>query len=1376
MAGKTVAASADAQVANLAAIFPGDSEMARLMRAKDWEQTALGATAQWPQSLRTAVGICLSSRFPILIWWGAELVMLYNDAYRTILGAKHPDSLGAEGRHVWPEIWHIIGPMLEGVLHESRATWSDDQFLPLERNGYREECYFTFSYSPIQDESGSVAGVFCAVTETTTRVLSARRAQSARELAAAVLDAHSAEALCTRAMQILASATADVPFAALYLLDQEPHLVRLAASTGLDGDDTGAALAPPRVDLASASEATLTGIESALARAARTNQRVQVTLAPPKRDAASLPAERQPSPRRVLVTPIAQPGKTTPSAILLAGVSPMRELDDGYQAYFDLLVSHLSASFAAAAAYEEERKRAEALAAIDRAKTAFFSNVSHEFRTPLTLILGPLSDLLADEHDLSPDVRGQIELIHRNGLRLSRLVNMLLDFSRIEAGRVEALYVPTDLGELTGALASVFRSLIERAGLRFEVDCPPLEALAEPVYVDRDMWEKIVLNLLSNAFKFTLEGTIRVSLRAVEASNAVELEVCDTGIGIVASELPRVFERFHRIQSAQARAYEGSGIGLALVRELVHLHGGTIRLESIEGAGTSIFVRLPTGSAHLPAEHVHDHLTFASTTLAAESYVREAERWLPGDSAGGSRPLVPAIPAATGAPIPPHSMATEHPTEPRARVLLADDNADMRDYLRRLLSTRYTVEAVHDGAAALAAIRRQAPDLVLADAMMPQMNGFELLRAVRGDPATRVIPVILLSAQAGEEASIEGLEAGADDYLTKPFSAREVLSRIAARLEIARARREAEARARELELTFEAITDAAFIYDREGRIVRMNPAAYALYGLEPTSHFAKLPPEQRAALISARDDQGRPIPAQESGLARLLRGESLTGANALDVRLRVADGSEHEISVTGGPLRDESGAVIGAVAISRDVTERRRLERQTHETLEALLQIVRALVTAPQETDAADREMLGGGIVELVRSIFPVRYATLLTASSDDTPGAETLQLMAASGYTPEQEALLHERNGRVPLSARILDADERKRLLAGETIIMDLNRPLYAEQRRLFGATRGVIVPMRIGERFIGALGLNPHEHITLSERELALAEGVAQMAALVIERDRLLSERELERARILALQDANRRMNDFLGIASHELRTPLTSIIGNVQMSERVLRPFAAATADPTDVPDDLAAKLQHTHDMLMRADRQLSRLDRLVGDLLDVSRIEAGKLELRRELCDLTTVVREAVDTQRPAWPRRVIALHLPRRASAAVWADADRIGQVVANYVTNALKYSHDDQPVAVCLLRRSGRIRVEVHDHGPGLSEEQRAHLFERFSRAEGITQLSGSGVGLGLGLYICRTIVERHDGTFGVTSTPGEGSTFWFELPPASRRMARHSH
>ncbi|MEW6494760.1 MAG: ATP-binding protein, partial [Cyanobacteriota bacterium] len=797
----------------------GGGEMGALMRAFDWSKTPVGAIASWSPSLRTTVSLLLASRYPMTLIWGPDLIQFYNDGYMQLLGSKHPSALGRPHRETFPEVLDTVGPMIESVMTTGVPNWEPEQLLVLEREGYLEECYFTLSYSPACDEMGQIAGMLCVCSETTQKVLGERRLRLLRDLASRTSEARTLEVACQDITDAIAEHPFDVPFALIYLREPDGTSLALQGAVGLT---QGTANSPLKLNLEEL------GTDTWSLKQAASGETILVE----KLGSHQLPGGPWEEPSHsALVLPIPSSNQEPPIGVLVVGISPRRALDEGYRSFFELLAGQIALAITNAQAYEQERKRAESLAELDRAKTTFFSNVSHEFRTPLTLMLRPVEDALADTDDpLSSKQRERLELLQRNGLRLLKLVNTLLDFSRIEAGRIQAVYEPTDLATLTTDLASVFRSVVEQAGLQLIVDCPKLP---EPIYVDREMWEKIILNLLSNAFKFTFEGAIAVRLYSVD--DCVELTVQDTGIGIPTEELPHLFERFHRVKGARGRTFEGSGIGLSLVQELVRLHGGTVHVTSVLGEGSTFTVKLPKGYAHLPSDslrrgeayHVAGYdsalrldaeATQTSTASGAISYVKEALGWV---SHQGSRQDTGS---RTQEEVPSSS---PHPY-PWARILLVEDNADMRDYLRRLLQQYYEVEAVADGHAALAAVRASVPDLVLSDVMMPGLDGFGLLRELRDDPQTREIPILLLSARAGEEAAVEGLAAGADDYLVKPFSARELLARVATNLKLGQSRREAAHR--RIHNILESITDAFYAVDYNWHFTYINRRAEQLWG------------------------------------------------------------------------------------------------------------------------------------------------------------------------------------------------------------------------------------------------------------------------------------------------------------------------------------------------------------------------------------------------------------------------------------------------------------------------------------------------------------------------------------------------------------------
>ncbi|GIJ46497.1 histidine kinase [Virgisporangium aliadipatigenens] len=894
--------------------FPGDGEMAARMRAFDWPASPLGAPDTWDPGLRSAVEICLTSRFPMIVWWGPELRFFYNDAYRSLLGSKHP-ALGKPGSEVWGEIWHIIGPMLEGVLETGEATWSDDMLLPIARHGYREETYWTYSYSPLR-AGDRIGGVFTAVTETTQRVVGERRLAALRDLGAQVGAASSIAEACDLAVAAIARAAADVAGAVVYLRGE--HVFPAASTAGMGGQPTGIAGWPVEAVLRTGEPLVLGDL--------------------PERFGGPLPGgtwERPPT--EAMVLPLRGETGAAPLGAIVLAASSGRALDQPYRTFLALVADQVAAALNAAAAYESQARRVTELAELDRAKTAFFSNISHEFRTPLTLIMGPLEEVRAALPPATDDaLRESLDAMHRNGLRLGKLVNTLLDFSRLQAGRIEADYEPVDLGAVTADLASVFRSAVESAGLTFTVDCA---ALSRPVHVDREMWEKVVLNLLSNALKFTFDGGITVAV--AEQDDRAVVRVTDTGTGIPADEVPRLFERFHRVQGTRSRSYEGSGIGLALVQELVALHGGTVEVDSRVDVGTTFTVRLPFGAGHLPEEKTRRARPEAPPPVQgvrAESALPYITEWQP--------------PEANPPQVAGH-----------ARVLVADDNADMRDYLQRLLSPHYNVLLAGDGKAALDLARTATPDLIVSDVMMPLLDGLALVAELRADPRTARVPVVLLSARARAEDSGEGLAAGADDYLVKPFSARDLLDRVRANLMLARLRNH---HADWRDALVNSLQDAFFVLDTDGTLVEANDAFGRMLGYPVDGAPYPMPhpwwPEPDSEDRPDVDDAVRHVMTESRG--------------RIPVPLRHADGRRVWVDVTSTWVFDPDRQQRVMVGTLRDITG----ERLAGEREAALARLTAKLSEADTVAD-----VVAGGLVEL-RAAWRARRAVAATWHGNDEP------------------------------------------------------------------------------------------------------------------------------------------------------------------------------------------------------------------------------------------------------------------------------------------------------------------------------------------------------------------------------------------------------
>jgi len=766
-------------------LFSGTGELARLLRERDWTATGLGPVEEWPDQLRAAVRTVLPSAMPMMLFWGPGLIQIYNEAYVPLLGSKHPAALGQSPALTWPEVWHASGPesTLEIVLAGGEVLSREAQLYLLQRHGYVEETYWTSSCSPIRDEDGTIGGALLTAADVTRQVVGERRSRLIRELgglsAAAAADRAGA---CRQALTVMHDYRATVPFAVIYLPDpdeldpddrapEDPAATTTAAATHRAATTTGVS---PVGAFGISGDLTKVGgpdVSESILRALRAEGRPELvtglsakvpvgTLEPSPLGAAV--------PHSMMVLPLRFGGQSEPMGALCLGVNPYRMFDEEYRGFFTLLGHQVATLLADAQAYEAQRARADALTELDREKTRFYQNVSHEFRTPLTLLLGPL-----EAATKAPAVRADSELLnglemaHRSALRLTRLVDGLLDFARADAGSLNPRLEPTDVAELTRDLTGMFKSAFQEAGLDLRVDIPNRASTAR---LDREMWAQIVLNLLSNALKYTPQGTVSIQLRQTEKE--IELRVADTGVGIPAAEQQAIFDRFHRINSEELKPQvPGAGIGLALVAQLVRAHTGEISVDSKPRRGSTFTVSIPHQAAG------------------------DAELRPLAVSAGTSDPLVAA---GRGVWSPGHhETVSEQSSGPTRNLLLVEDDPDLRLYLTRLLSADgWRVDSASDLAGALST--QTVPDVVLSDVMLPGPDGLELVRLLRrGEDGLSRVPIILLTARAAAESAAEGLRAGADDYVRKPFNPTELLARLRVHYELSQLREYALAQAQD---------------------------------------------------------------------------------------------------------------------------------------------------------------------------------------------------------------------------------------------------------------------------------------------------------------------------------------------------------------------------------------------------------------------------------------------------------------------------------------------------------------------------------------------------------------------------------------------------
>ncbi|HEU0060780.1 MAG TPA: response regulator [Hyphomicrobiaceae bacterium] len=1348
-------------------LFAGDSDMARRMRQFNWNATSIGQPHTWPQSLRTAVRIMLTSRQPIWIGWGKDLIYFYNEPYKSIIGGKDAWALGQPAAQVWREIWDDIGPMLAKAMTGDVGTYVEEQLLIMERHGYREETYYTFSYSPIPDDHGIAAGIICANTDDTQRVIGDRQLSLLRELATTTAEARTWQQVCRQASKALAANARDLPFALIYLAEPSGGEISLVGAAGIAADH---AIARPAASQHS---------PWPLAEVMRDQQpRLIADLA--ARVGAGLPsgAWHQP-PAAAVALPIVASGETGRAGVLIVGLNPFRVFDESYRGFLGLVAGQISAALANAQAYEEERRRAEVLAELDHAKTAFFSNVSHEFRTPLTLMLGPLEEALAKPDAPAAEHRTLITLAHRNGLRLLKLVNALLDFSRLESGRGQARFEAVELAGFVRELASNFQSAMAKAGLRLLLDCPPLP---EPVYVDRDMWEKVVLNLLSNAFKFTFTGQIKIAVRLADDARAVKMEISDTGTGIPAEELPHLFERFRRVEGARGRSIEGSGIGLALVQELVKQHDGSITVESRVDKGSTFTVSLPRGKAHLPADKIGASHGGGPTRQRAQAYVEEALAWL---SEVEHEP-----PTASGT----EDLSAGEPPPPRGSefVLLADDNADMRAYVRRLLANSgYRVEVVVDGKAALAAARRRLPDLILSDVMMPGLDGFQLLAKLREDAALHDVPVIFLSARAGEEAKIEGLRAGADDYLVKPFSARELLARVETNIKLAATRRESARILREeaeiLELLNEVGTALAAEIDLERAVQVVTDAAtklsaaafgsffynvadekgesYTLYTLSgaPREAFAKFPMPRNTEVFSptfrgtgivrSPDITKDPRYGKNAPYRGMPRGH-LPVCSYLAVPVVARSGEVLGGLFFGhsepGVFGERAERIVAAIASQAAIAiDKARLYRAAQAEIERRRKIEAAL----RESEQGLERKIGERTAELAAT------NARLMAEVEERKQAEGRFQLLVDGVTDYAVYMLDPRG---IVSNWNTGAQRIKGYTAAEIVGQHYSR-FYSEEDRKAGAPDRALAIARDsgkfetegwrvrkdGSRFWASAVIN-----RIADKEGRLI-GFAKVTRDVSER------REAQ----IALQKAQEQLvqaqkmegiGQLTGGVAHDFNNLLTIILGNLETLQRGLQAPSLDAARLARSTDNALRGAQRAAALTQRL-LAFSRRQPLDPKPVDVSRLVSGMSDLLRrtigEQIAIEAVLagglwRAHVDPNQ----LEVAILNLAVNAR-----DAMPAGGKLTIETANA--YLDEGYAAVQAEVVPGQYVVICVSDTGIGMTKQVLARAFEPFFTTKDV------GQGTGLGLSQVYGFVKQSGGHIKIYSEPQQGTTVKLYLP-----------
>lgn len=1246
----------------------GQGEMAARIRNFDWEQTSIGPPGTWSQSLQAVLGMMLSNRFPMLLWWGDQYIQLYNDAYIPVLGAKHPWGLGKKLSECWNEIWDVLQPLVDKPYHGGAATWMDDIELLVNRKGVDEETHFTIAYSPVPDHSvsGGIGGVLATVTEITGQILSNRALDTLSKINLQGIHIQSEDDVYKEVCKALSDNNKDFPFAVIYKIHDDRTMIRACASFGFE--ESGSFVS----DYVSYSPYQSHPDTAHISRALTENV---IIVSENNNQWPGLPKGAwSKETKRIAYAPIKIPNKKFSHAILVVGLNPYREFDDQYKKFVHLVAERVAQGVTNVLDYEAERKRVEEIEALDKAKTLFFSNISHEFRTPLTLILGSIEQVLMDRNTIPENVN-RIGIAQRNSLRLLRLVNSLLDFSSIESGKLKGNFMLTNISEYTKNIASNFQSLVEKAGLEFEINA---DAVIQPIYVDRSMWEKIVFNLLSNAFKYTLNGKITLDISS--ETDGFVLRITDTGIGIPQQELSKIFERFHRVENTKGRTFEGTGIGLSLVKELVSLHNGNIAVKSAEGKGTSFTVKIPFGKDHLP---------FTQVSKTEQYLDKFSSDVFTGETISLLESTVPA------------NRFLQKNFLQNELVLIVDDNADMRNYLQSLISEFFRTTTAANGMEALHEINKEMPSLILSDIMMPVMDGIQLAKEVKQNPRTQHIPVVLLTARAGEESRIEGYDINADDYLVKPFSSKELLARIRSQLNLSKKRIEftLELEERVVKRTKELQQQKDFIeniinssnewmcvYNLDKQVILINDSALKAMVMKRTGVIGKAYTELYPEAAGTKADRD---------LELALQGEYIK--NDIYFSPRVNRWTQNYLT----PLKDKTGTVYGALAIVHDLTDMVKTQIELKKSREHFLLLFNISPVAKTISYAED-----GTVVD----VNPA-WEKLFGRKREDILGKNAEQIGFSSREAREENVR------RVAGNGGQLHGFEQEFKLGNDKII--------------YTYTSAVTLELDGKKCYLAA-------YFDITQRKKAEEE--------LIESSHLLALKNTE------LEKLNKDLESFTYITSHDLQEPLRKISTFINLIEKnnfekgsIEKYFEKINASAQRMRALISSVLEYNG--ITRANEQFIPID-LNKTLEDV-------------LSDFEFLIKDKeAAIQSDYLPVINSTASLMHQLFSNIIGNSIKFSERKPE-INIAVKKISGDVSLHSNLSPVKTYFQLTFTDNGIGFDTKYAEQIFKPFQRLHNRERYAGTGIGLS----IVQKIVERHDGFIAVESKDGEGSKFtiWLE-------------